>query len=300
MEFGLNDLVREDILLKDPTKGVTVYRGRIPTPPYLVVIKELTLSCTTEANVLMNEAYAMRALHHPNVLKLLGVFFKASSSQVSCLVLVSKFCERGDLHSEILRRAQARNYWKESELFSHFSVLVGTFAYLQDCGVAHRDIKPGNIFVDTDEQGQDLLLVGDFGECKRTQLQVGTLAGTPGFLSPLLRTAYRQAVQTGVLPQVKHNIFKSDVYSLGLTFLLMLFPDFTLEKPSETAMLAQLRATPYRWAAALIDRMLAEREEERLDFLQLRRFIETVSLNASQYGSELVPTAQAAAGSIGW
>jgi len=80
-------------------------------------------------------------------------------------------------------------------------------------GIIHRDIKPSNIIV-AEENGLPIPKIIDFGIAKATErrlnddslhTQVGTLIGTPGYMSP---------EQAGVVP---HDVdIRADVYSLGV------------------------------------------------------------------------------------
>ena len=67
--------------------------------------------------------------------------------------------------------------------------------------------------------------IADFGASKsgveKDMASEASLAGTPSYLSPVLRGALRDYEESGeieCLRQIQHNIYKSDVYSLGLMF----------------------------------------------------------------------------------
>lgn len=84
-------------------------------------------------------------------------------------------------------------------------------AHLQ--GVIHRDIKPGNILIDTD--GKPYLT--DFGLAKGVESaelatsQTGAILGTPAYMSPEMARGYVHQVGP-----------RSDVYSLGATLYALL------------------------------------------------------------------------------
>ena len=97
--------------------------------------------------------------------------------------------------------------------------------------MAHRDIKPANIMKVDDLSwklldygiGENIQVLADHSEQTDVQIQKGkfTLSGTPNYMAPILKSRYLAARQN-VLEDVKMidiDLFKADVYSLGLTFL---------------------------------------------------------------------------------
>lgn len=97
--------------------------------------------------------------------------------------------------------------------------LVSTLGHMQSVGLCHRDLKPANLFL----LANGHIKVIDFGESKdlfRPEEDGGnattaTIRGTPQYLSPILWKAH---VVDGNSRFAKHNIYKSDVFSVGLLF----------------------------------------------------------------------------------
>ena len=127
-----------------------------------------------------------------------------------------------DWESEILNRKTIKNYYTEPELLFILTNLVGTFAFLQQKGISHRDVKPQNILL----FGKNEYKICDFGEAKyqkeKKNKKLGindisnqTIRGTEMYMSPILF----RAVNFQPDSLTKYNSFKSDVYSLGLCFL---------------------------------------------------------------------------------
>ena len=127
-----------------------------------------------------------------------------------------------DWEKELLNRARHRAFYTEDEIFYILQSLVDTFAYLQQIGICHRDIKPQNILC----FGEKGYKISDFGEAKyrkKWRLQqisvnytsMQTVRGTELYMSPILYTALKTSPNQGA----NHNVFKSDVFSLGMCFL---------------------------------------------------------------------------------
>ncbi len=127
-----------------------------------------------------------------------------------------------DWEKELLNRQKEKAYYTEEEIVYILQSLVDTFSYLQQIGVCHRDIKPQNILC----FGEKGYKISDFGEAKfrkkwrlsqniegYTSMQ--TVRGTELYMSPILYKALKTEPSKGV----NHNVFKSDVFSLGMCFL---------------------------------------------------------------------------------
>lgn len=163
-------------------------------------------------------------------------------------------------------------------------------------GVVHRDLKPDNVLVTTDEFGSELAKIVDFGisRAMRDEAQrvtrAGYVAGTYEFMSP-------EQVTGGEVAQ------QSDVYALGLIAFVLLTGK--LPFPGETAehsMLMRLREPPRPlrtmrpeedWPTplqAVMDRVLAldpgERPGSAGEF--------ATALAAAVAGSPVAPAAAAA------
>ena len=123
-----------------------------------------------------------------------------------------------DWEKEILTRHNIHKYYSENELMNIISSLITTFSQLQKEKISHRDIKPQNILIFQDSKTYKL---ADFGEAKEllgddkpTERQ--TLRGTELYMSPILFYALRSRQ---IIKYVKHNPYKSDLFSFGLCCL---------------------------------------------------------------------------------
>lgn len=117
-----------------------------------------------------------------------------------------------DWEQEILKRQKNNMFYQEYELMNMFSHLIKTFSALQLRNMTHRDIKPQNIMM-----VNGTLKICDFGNAKLLKKEGGLIIqkirGSELFLSPIAFKGLHSGMQS-----IKHNTFKSDVFSLGMCF----------------------------------------------------------------------------------
>ena len=106
-------------------------------------------------------------------------------------------------------------------------------------GLIHRDVKPENIFLTTDDQGRQVAKLVDFGIVKLQEgaaggqlTQFGIVVGTPQYMSP------EQAVGQRVDP-------RADLYAVGVILYILLSGHPPFENDDPVAVLrAQIREPP--------------------------------------------------------
>jgi serine/threonine protein kinase len=137
-----------------------------------------------------------------------------------CFGIVMEWFAEGDLETEIKQRAGQIKPWQEYELLQVFGDLISALDVLEAHKICHSDIKPHNIF-----KAADLVYkIGDFGVAKEqiysAVTATQTIAGTDVYFSPQCAVAYDSRNSHAKI-RARYDIFKSDVFSLGLTFLRM-------------------------------------------------------------------------------
>ena len=118
-----------------------------------------------------------------------------------------------DWEKEILKRKNNNQFYTEFELMEIFRNLIGIFASLQKNHITHRDIKPQNIMLINNK-----MKICDFGNArvlKGLGIIIQRIRGSELYMSPKIFRAYESGKQN-----VKHNAYKSDVYSLGICFFI--------------------------------------------------------------------------------
>ncbi|CAD8173822.1 unnamed protein product [Paramecium octaurelia] len=112
----------------------------------------------------------------------------------------------------------SRKTFNETTFLNIVNQLLQAFLFLQQKELYHRDIKPENILYEKENE-KVVARIADFGVSKALEHfknnVKNTLVGTPLYLSPKLWEAYIN----GQYNDVKHNLEKSDVFSLGVTLI---------------------------------------------------------------------------------
>jgi serine/threonine protein kinase len=216
----------------------------------------------------------LRTTNCQGVVCIYGNYYVQKGNQILYYELM-ELCER-DFEKEIKERSRFLRYYSEMELISIFSQLVSTLAALQRNNITHRDIKPQNILV---ANGRYKLC--DFGEVrimeKAEGITVQRVRGSELYMSPILFNGYRQGIN-----QVRHNTYRSDVFSLGMCFLFAATLSFNglveirevIDSNRKLAILNKHLGGRYSPRIInIINFMLQTDEQNRPDFLSLEMFI---------------------------
>jgi serine/threonine protein kinase/Tfp pilus assembly protein PilF len=201
IDFGDYELLEE---IGRGGQGV-VYRARQKSLNRTVALKVIGLGqWATQAHLkrFRREAESAANLDHPCIVPI----YEVGEREGSCYFSM-KFIDGGQL-DEVAKRApiSIRN---AAELIAK---LARTVHYAHEHGILHRDIKPGNILLDT--KGEPHLT--DFGlarllETKSTVTHTMDVLGTPSYMAPEQASGHNEEL-TGA----------TDVYGLGAVFYQLL------------------------------------------------------------------------------
>ncbi len=211
---------------------------------------------------------------HPNILDIYGVCMRCLDTTTYVLYVLMDIAEK-DWEVEINERAKIKKYYLEKELISLLKQVVNALCFLQkEKNVAHRDIKPENILVFKN----NIYKIADFGEAKKSiNNKFRTLRGTEFYMSPIL---YRNLKIKN--DYVKHNPYKSDVFSLGYCLVCATALDFDIIDIIRGKSESQIRevfnkAFPNIYSSKFVDlifKMIEQDERKRVDFIRLKEILD--------------------------
>ena len=200
------------------------------------------------------EARIVGRLSHPNLIQVIDV-----GRHRNQLYYSMEFVD-GDTVEKIIENSPDGKMPVGDSLNIIFQV-AGALQYLAGRKIVHRDVKPGNIMVTR----KGVAKLGDFGFVKSSLDSVlspdGEILGTPDYISPEAASGER------------HIDFRSDIYSLGVTFYHMLAGRLPFSGSSSEVLDAHIYQKPPdisescpglpRNVSAIIRRMMEKKPDDR-------------------------------------
>lgn len=163
----------------------TVYLGEFHSTK--VAVKEMMVTVPADVEAFEKEASLTFRLHHPNVVHCHGGSVLKEGADVTAVRIVIEFM-RTSLAEELHVKQTPFTEPQRREVILH---VARGLSYLHARGVAHRDLKPGNIM--QDEYGKYWKLI-DFGlsttklSSRRAEERAGSTEGTHAYMAPELYT----------------------------------------------------------------------------------------------------------------
>lgn len=165
-----------------------------------------------DCDKIMQEVRVMASLRHPFILMYYDCFVLEMTSQ---LVVVTEYCQHGDLHqyideiqSEVLSKTGVKNNYifSEKQALKLFTQMVLALKELQRHGLVHRNFKPKELYVD----GEAHLKLADFMYASYEKVRNVATEKEISYMSP-------EMLQNQIVT------IKSDVWSLGIILYEMTF-----------------------------------------------------------------------------
>ncbi len=201
-----------------------VYRGRHITFNEVCAIKIVNDVIAGDANFLQRfqtEAVVTRKLRHPNAVRVDDFDYTEDGRPFIVMELVL-----GKDVGEILQSDGPMSVPRAVRVATQVAQALG---FAHKLGIVHRDIKPGNIILTTNEQGQETAKVLDFGIAKLREAvegakpgmtMTGMVVGTPLYMSP------EQFMGKKAGQEIDG---RTDLYSLGVVLYQMVTAQLPFE-----------------------------------------------------------------------
>lgn len=189
----------------------------------LKVLKEDLRSMPQVVARFQREGEAFATLNHPNIVHIYSV------GSVGKIPYIAMEYIEGEPLSKIMKR-EKRIPWQRA--LRIIEQVASALASAHENQIIHRDIKPGNILLDRDDQA----FVTDFGIAKvltaETQLTMdGTRLGTPQYMSP-------ERCQNADITAA------SDIYSLGVVLFQMITARLPYEAATPVSLIRKITTEP--------------------------------------------------------
>ena len=214
---------------------------------------------------------------HKYILNLYGICINIIDSDNFILYVLMDLADC-DWEMEINEYLINHKFYTEEQLLLILKQLTSALTFLEkEKNIAHRDIKPENVLVfrSNSNDKEDIYKIADFGEAKEAKIskQLNTLRGTELYMSPLLYSGLQQK-----LDDVKHDPYKSDVFSLGYCLIYAAAMNFNviydIRNLENKYMIKKVLKKYFnrRYSDKFIElilKMISFNESERVDFVQL-------------------------------
>lgn len=169
-------------------------------------IHKKSLRTAEEQATFFNEVSVLRALDHPNILKLFE-FYQDDTNYY----LITEFCAGGELYDRIINAG----FFSEAMAARIMKQILSCVMYCHSRGVVHRDLKPENFLFESVASNSPIKVI-DFGTAQFFTPGEPLTAkfGTPYYIAPeVLRKRYNE---------------KCDIWSAGVNLFILLcgFPPF--------------------------------------------------------------------------
>ena len=198
----------------------------------IYAMKQIDFSTIDDKRIIdlcINETKLLKELNHSLIIK----YYK-SIKEENLLYIIMEFMDNGDLGGMLKANKTLEKPIKEEKIYDIFIQSMKSLSYIHSKKLAHRDIKPDNLFISVDgcvklgdfgvsatiidksEKNKNLKYLNDYNKNNIKDSIIGdvickqTVIGTPPFMSPEM---------------INETIYdlKTDVYSMGVTFFEICF-----------------------------------------------------------------------------
>ncbi|OMJ74351.1 hypothetical protein SteCoe_26740 [Stentor coeruleus] len=200
----------------------------------------------------VQEAYLLRKIDHPNIIKCYEVFEDNDYAYLSL-----EYCPGGSL----LKHFKEQKWFCEDYVCNIISQILSALAYIHEHKIMHRDIKANNVFImDKDRVN---VKIGDFGSAcrlKRGQKGKGCF-GTSYYIAPeTLKGMYNEKV---------------DIWSCGILLFILMTGEAPYIGQNTLEIKRQILQNPFtkeKWTLKIKEKLVFDLLESMLEINPEERF----------------------------
>ena len=223
-------------------------------------IKSIVLSENnpTELEKLLKEVSILKALDHPNIIRIFGVY-----KNKNIIYIITEICKGGELFDRI----KSMKKFGENQAAKYMLDIVSAVMHCHEQDIVHRDLKPENLLFENDRDDSKLKLI-DFGTSRfiSNEKKLKKAIGTCYYIAPeVLIGEYDKKV---------------DVWSLGIILYIMLSGCAPFNGRTDDEIFAKIKNSPAEFnkpcwksiseeAKILIMKMLKKKPSERYSIEQV-------------------------------
>ena len=230
------DYKKKNFLGEGAFASVYLVQNRITESIRAMKIINKSATCTEEEEQeIINEINILRAMDHPNILKIFEFYSNKESYSI-----ITEYCSGGELFNEISENGPFDERYSAYVMYQIFSAIN----YCHNMNIIHRDLKPENILiVDRNKNGYPRVKICDFG----TSLMVEK----GGVQKKLVGSSYY------IAPEVlkKHYNQKCDIWSCGVILYILLSGKPPFEGEDDNEIMANVTIGQYDLNCAPFNRI---------------------------------------------
>jgi CheY-like chemotaxis protein/tRNA A-37 threonylcarbamoyl transferase component Bud32 len=175
--------------------------GRVYGAHDLVLSRRVAIKASwpmVDKSLLLQEAQAIASIRHPGMIDVYG-----AGAHRGIPYLVMEFLYGVDLESFLAKRRSDPSLFEVRDALDLLIPVADALVAVHRSGIAHRDVKPGNIMLTPN--GRIVLM--DFGLFRPENAGQSVLSGTPAYMPP-------ESLKSESDPR---DAFYADIYALGIT-----------------------------------------------------------------------------------
>lgn len=192
------------------------FHSKTKQPVAIKIINRKTTISNDMINYLETELRLISRFDHPSIVKVYDIIYTEED-----ISIVMEYLPNGDLQSLI-----DTNYkFSTADQVRIATEILEGLDYLHSRGIAHRDVKPGNILFDENMHAKLI----DFGFSKDQSSLYHTFCGTQLFMAP------------EIIKGLPYDGRKSDIWAFGVTVHLLANLIYPFDVKSELQYVADVR-----------------------------------------------------------